>query len=178
MFVITDSPLPPGTRLRLEVPGTRHSFIVEGLSVHLGKRRSGRVEKMQGMGVRFLPIEELVAEILPAAEAPDGGAGQSPEVYAVSFRDHRQFVEVFERDIVNGGIFVSTTRPPALNQRVVIELHVADDQEPLSAPALVVQRFDRQGQQGPNLIAGMWVSFIEPQHVVRRLQPLLGSPGG
>src|SRR5262245_40328313 len=66
MFLATNSPQPPGTRLRVEVLEGARGFIVEGVVAHARKTRSDLMRLTQsGMGIRFLTVEELVRELIP-----------------------------------------------------------------------------------------------------------------
>src|SRR5262245_59040209 len=66
MFLATNSPQPPGTRLRIEVIDGNHGFMVEGVVAHARKVHSDMMRlNHPGMGVRFLTVEELVRELIP-----------------------------------------------------------------------------------------------------------------
>ena len=66
MFIATNSPQPPGTRLRIEVLEGDRGFMVEGVVAHARKVRGDLMRLSQpGMGVRFLSVEELVRELIP-----------------------------------------------------------------------------------------------------------------
>src|SRR5687767_401947 len=65
MFIGTSSPLPPGTRLRVEVLEGNRGFMVEGVVAHARKVRGEMMRLSQpGMGVRFLSVEDLVRELV------------------------------------------------------------------------------------------------------------------
>src|SRR5918996_237440 len=66
MFLATNSPQPPGTRLRIEVMNGDQGFIVEGVVAHARRTRGDMMRLSQpGMGVRFLSVEEMVRELIP-----------------------------------------------------------------------------------------------------------------
>ena len=67
MFIGTRSPFPPGTRLRIEVLEGDRGFMVEGVVVH-ARKVPGELMRLNqpGMGVRFLSVEDLVRELVPA----------------------------------------------------------------------------------------------------------------
>src|SRR3712207_6651675 len=68
MFVATNSPMAPGARIRVEVIDRDRGFMVEGVVAHARKIRGDMARISQsGMGVRFLSVEELVRELIPAA---------------------------------------------------------------------------------------------------------------
>lgn len=95
--------------------------------------------------------------------------------FAVHFINPGEFVEVFQRDIVNGGLFVSTRYPGRLQETINVELHPPFPQaEPVLVRARVVQRFEPSGDNlGPNLLSGMGVEILDPQGVVDKLQPFV-----
>lgn len=235
MFIGTGSPFPPGTRLRIEVLDREHGFMVEGMVAH-ARRMRGELARLaqSGMGVRFLSVEELVRELIPAAgrpelEAiPDGadpetvgdgaatGAFAGPEagpdpiepvgspptapapaladlptvatppaspgapargseaVWSVHFANPRQFVQVFDRDLVHGGLFVATQTPARVSETVTVEVHLPlAATGPVRLRARVVQRFEpKAGAGGPNLLAGMGVELLDPQGAAAALRPV------
>lgn len=187
MFVTTQSPLPPGERVRVEVLG-EHGFMVEGVVARAMKVATHlQAIKKPGMGIRFLAVEELVAELLTRGaglrvDAAAKPADVEPEpqngVYPVRFRDHEHFVQTFRRDIATGGLFVSTRHPARLNESVVVELHLPDSgREPLQLRARVVQRFEPQATSGgANLMSGMGVELVDRQGAIALLEPLLDKP--
>ena len=232
MFIGTRSPLPSGTRIRIEVLVER-GFMIEGVVAHARKIRGDLIQISQsGMGVRFLSVEELVGEVLPGlgggvaeavpppprvspellpeeewvedlpspAAAPEDRASPGsppptppvsppppvrpapapaldPGVFTVHFPSPRNFLDVFERDIKNGGLFVSTRFPGRLGEVVTIELY-PPDAEPVVVRARVVQRFE---PNGASMLAGMGVELQEFMLLCDRLAPiaarLLGSSG-
>jgi Tfp pilus assembly protein PilZ len=67
MFIGTRTPLPKGTRFRIEVLEPGHNYVFQGEVV----RAARVVPELQrispsGMGVRLLPVRELVQELIPA----------------------------------------------------------------------------------------------------------------
>ena len=69
IFVRTQQVLPSGTRLRLEVMNAGRGFIAEGVVVRALKT-PGHLQSVMpsGMGIRFLVLEELLAEMLPGLD--------------------------------------------------------------------------------------------------------------
>jgi Tfp pilus assembly protein PilZ len=66
MFVSTASPLPSGSRCRVEVIYETRGFMVEGVVVHAARVAPVlRQLKESGMGIRFLSIEDLMTELIP-----------------------------------------------------------------------------------------------------------------
>jgi Tfp pilus assembly protein PilZ len=215
MFIGTRSPMPSGTRVRIEVQVER-GFMIEGVVAHARKTRGELAQVAQsGMGIRFLAVEELVWEVLPGL---GGGAGEAvpppraasdlgpdeerveafpappaveaeaspaapssassshpppapildPGVFTVQFPSPWNFVDVFERDIANGGLFVATRFPGRLGEVVTIELH-PPDAAPVVVRARVVQRFE---PNGASMLAGMGVELLEAQSVCDQLRPI------
>jgi hypothetical protein len=102
---------------------------------------------------------------------PEDGVG----VFNVQFLGPAEFLEVFQRDIINGGLFVSTRYPGRLQETVNIDLQPpVPHAEPVSFRARVVQRFEPQGNDfGPNLLAGMGVEILDLPAVIERLRTLV-----
>lgn len=244
MFIATRSPLPQGTRVRVEVLDRDRGFMVEGMVAHARKVRGELMRISQpGMGIRFLNVEELVKELIPVVqwgeeEIPDKpvetGEGEetfdleevppppqaapaakpvlapappappppaatppvpvpqgdgplsfgspAPErprnlgegVYSVRFASPKEFVEVFERDIINGGLFVPTRYPGKIQEVVNIELlPPVPFAEPVRARARVVHRLDPRSSdlEGTNLLSGMGLELLDVQAVVEQLRP-------
>lgn len=213
MFIATNSPVPQGARIRIEIMDHDRGFMVEGVVAH-ARRIRGDLARLQlsGMGVRFLSVEELVRELIPAAHgveeipaprpappapAPEPPPSSSPAAAAVTppppapspagpvegsagaftvrFEGNEEFLEVFRRDIQQGGLFVATRYPARVHETVTVELH-----PPLpGAPAVllrarVVQRFDPgAGEAGFNLLAGMGLELMDLPAVIEKLQPLV-----
>lgn len=102
---------------------------------------------------------------------PSEGTG----TFSVHFLSPDEFLEVYRRDIVNGGLFVSTRFPGRLQETVSVELHPPFPQaRAVLVRARVVQRFEPAGDAfGPNLLAGMGVELLDLPNVVERLQPFV-----
>ncbi|HXO20645.1 MAG TPA: PilZ domain-containing protein [Thermoanaerobaculia bacterium] len=233
MFIGSNSPLPSGCRVRVEILDREHGFMVEGVVAHARKipGELGRVAQ-SGMGVRFLTIDELIHELLPhaalesteavpyaeathpspsptaapplAPAAPPAAPALEPEsasvppaptalppasppplgggVFSVRFSSPRHFLDVYQRDIKNGGLFVSTRHPGRLQEVVSIDIHPPElGAEPIRLRARVVQRFDPRPDAagaGSNLLAGMGVEILEPQIVNDRLLPIITRLSG
>lgn len=222
MFVGTGNPLPPGARVRVEVLDRDNGFVIEGVVAH-ARRVRGDMNRIaqSGMGVRFLGVEELVRELMPAAAgdgpdlepipepgpsddyaddealepAPSDAVGETAKtaaevpaappaaappaaesspggpMWTVRFATARQFVQVFDRDLVHGGLFIATHQPARVQEVVIVEIHLPlPDAPPVRLRARVVQRFEPSATGGPNLLAGMGVELLEP--VAERLRPV------
>lgn len=88
MFIGSNQVLAPGTRLRVEVLDSLNGFVVEG-QVTRAVRVAPQLRAVQssGMGIRFVPVAELVqefflrpAESQPQAQAPTGSFPLPPPV--------------------------------------------------------------------------------------------------
>ena len=78
MFVATNSPVSSGSRVRVEVVDRDRGFMVEGVVAHARKSPPELARLSQsGMGIRFLSVEELVRELMPAGLA--GGTEEIPQ---------------------------------------------------------------------------------------------------
>ncbi len=210
MFVVTHQPLPRAVRIRVEVLDQRSGFVVEAEVAHAHKV-SLELSALgpSGMGVRFLPIEDLVRELFPQAVRDRGvRTAESPIVslpnplppaapapafppkpsaappepgakapIAVRFSSIEQFLSVYERDLRQGGLFVSTPESARIGDLVEIELHLP---APLAGKvrlrARVVHRIDPQsgeGLGGPNLLAGIGVELLDVKSTLAVLETLL-----
>lgn len=192
MFIGTRSPFAPGTRLRIEVLEGDRGFMVEGVVAHARKVPGELMLRNQpGMGVRFLSVEDLVRELVPSGydqeelqpvPAAPPPVSRPPDpiptsregggTFAVHFLNPAEFLEVYRRDIANGGLFVSTRYPGRLQETVNVELHPPfPDARPVLVRARVVQRFEPSADSfGPNLLAGMGVELLDLPSVVESLQ--------
>jgi hypothetical protein len=191
MHIATQDPLPPRSRLRIEVIHGERGFLVEGVVAH---RRVVHPELARavhpGMGVRFLSPEELVNELMQATESfvltgspavattearpGDGeeGTGAS-RTFSVRFASARDFLGIYERDIQNGGLFVATGRPARLREIVNIDLYPPEPAaQPVQLAARVVQRFQPQPDSGAILV-GMGVELLDLPAALAKLQPVI-----
>lgn len=227
MFIATNSPMPSGARIRVEVVDRDRGFMVEGVVAHARKMRSDLARLSQsGMGVRFLSVEELVRELMPAGmgeteeipqaaprpaappppspspaappapapppvheavrpAAPPPPPRSEPErprvpvaptggSFSVRFSGPQEFMEVYRRDILQGGLFVSTLYPAKLQESVNVELYPPIPYaEPILVRARVVQRFEPTSDSGPNLLAGMGLELLELAGLIERLEPVV-----
>jgi hypothetical protein len=243
MFVATNSPVSSGSRIRVEVVDRDRGFMVEGVVAHARKSPLELARLNQsGMGIRFLSVEELVRELMPAGFAggteeipqeaaprpepplrpspplpdvtqafpaaaprpapppPEPIAAPSPPKpvvlvppapvpprrppapvepsggsFTVHFSGIDEFLEVYRRDILQGGLFVSTRYPARLQETVNVELYppglVVD---PVMVRARVVQRFEPQSETGsPNLLSGMGLELLDVPSLLERLSPVV-----
>ncbi len=186
MHIATATPLPAQSRLRIEVLYGERGFVIEGVVAH---RRAVHPELVKvtppGMGVRFLSPEELVHELFPR-EAPAGAArgdGQAAEAspdseiesrtFSVRFASGKEFLGVFRRDLLKGGLFVATSRPARMREVVRLEIFPpglpGSPAPPIQVGARVVQRF-LPPAGGSALQGGMGVELLDPKDALEHLQ--------
>ena len=164
MYVDTNHLAPKGTRIRLEVCSDDCGFMVEAVVARVNK--SMQALRPSGMGVRFLTIEELLSELLPEmGSVPEEPDAELPKgTYRLRFANRQQFFEVYERDLVTGGLFIPSDDPAPLNETVTVQLSVAEPGvDPLELHARVVHRLDPSMPDGTgsgNLMAGMGVELL------------------
>lgn len=236
MFIGSNQVLARGTRLRIEVMDPKNGFMVEGVVARSERSRPElRSVRSSGMGVRFLPVSELVSELFPKAErlqaelsdyeqevapqpaaaptpaprevpaptnspAADGSvAEQQPEApeatqqtpptstrparqmrgFAIRYATLDDLRRTYERDIVKGGLFVSTPDPADRGDVVMIEIRPpAEAGSPFRLRARVVHTFERGTQGGmneDNLLAGMGVEWLDPEAARKSFEYYLGD---
>jgi hypothetical protein len=214
MYVATTSPFATGSRLRVELVDRDRAFMVEGIVAHARRMQLELVRLNQsGMGVRFLTVEELVRELIPAGlgetaetevvpgdrvreelpppepdpapakaglppppAAPVDPAGGS---FTVRFASVAEFLAVYQRDLVQGGLFVSTPLPARLHETVRVELYPPGFSAlPVVLQARVVQRFEPQTGTGPNLLSGMGLELLDLPALIARLEPVIARLKG
>jgi len=91
------------------------------------------------------------------------------------FRDPDQFRRVFDRDVKTGGLFIHTSKPPALDAVILVEVGVEGlTVPPIRLQARVVHRMESPPDSPPgNLLAGMGVQFLDVDRAVEQLRSLL-----
>ncbi len=178
MYVETNNLISRGCRIRLEVGSGEHSFMAEAMVARVNK--SLQTLRPSGMGVRFLTVEELLGELIPEIASGAAVSAALPEgTYQLHFADRHQFLEVYQRDLSTGGLFIPTDQPAALNEVVTVEVSVAEAGiAPLTLQARVVQRLDPDmgtllspsaGGTG-NLMAGMGVEILGFEQALEALR--------
>lgn len=180
MYIDTNNLVPKGSRIRLEIGSEGQTFMAEAVVARVNK--SLQTLRPSGMGVRFLTIEELVSELIPEIASVDplrqrsDVAEESPlpeGAYRLHFADRHQFLEVYQRDLSTGGLFIPTDEPAALNDVVTVELSVAEAGiAPVRLEARVVHRLDPSMPDGSggNLMAGMGVEILSFERALETLR--------
>lgn len=191
LFLTAPKVFTRGTRLRLELPTEGGPVTIEGEVAHAHRVPVDlRALGTSGMGVRFLAPGELVEPMLPApmlpaverqaAEVGDAGSpvapspvAPEPRAYAVSFAGPREFLECFERDLVNGGLFLRTERPRPSGSVVDLRFHLPEgsgEQQALEARGRVVQVIGPEAGDGTGR-GGMGLELLDLESLLRRLRP-------
>ena len=109
------------------------------------------------------------------AAAPGKDAIEPTALYPLRFRDSDQFRRVFDRDVKTGGLFIHTSKPPALDAVILVEVGVEGlAVAPVRLQARVVHRMESPPDSPPgNLLAGMGVQFLDVDRAVEQLRSLL-----
>ena len=113
-----------------------------------------------------------------AAAPPSAGTKEAIEptqIFPLRFRDPDQFRRVFDRDVKTGGLFIHTSKPPALDAVILVEVVVEGlAVPPVRLQARVVHRMESPPDSPPgNLLAGMGVQFLDVARAVEQLRSLL-----
>ena len=115
----------------------------------------------------------------PSSAATAAAAGKDAieptALYPLRFRDPDQFRRVFDRDVKTGGLFIHTSKPPALDAVILVEVGVEGlTVPPIRLQARVVHRMESPPDSPPgNLLAGMGVQFLDVDRAVEQLRSLL-----
>jgi hypothetical protein len=178
MHVISSAVCASRTRLRIEVGREAAGFVIEGIVAH-SHRVAPELRKLglSGMGVRFLAIEELVAELLGGVVSEEGRSGEAAAggVFQLAFATAEQFLHAVENDVSHGGLFVPTRNPAPLERRVTVEVvPPVPGVRPVRLAARVVHRIEPTAEgEGRNLLAGMGVQLEDPAGARAALAPLV-----
>ncbi len=193
MFIATDQVQPVGTRLKIDLTERTYACTVEAVVV---KSKAVPIElrsvQQAGMGVRFLPVPELIRPFLPPGgelEIPAGpGAPETRPpaddgVYRVRFPSAAMLEQTIRSDVKNGALFVETARLAPVDQLVTIQFLFPAPEPPSAAfQARVVHRSEPKEGSSPALPVGIGVQFVDRPAVVVALQAianrLKATPGG
>ena len=168
MFIATIHPHKPGTRMVIEFQEKGKSFEVYATVAHSAKV-SPLLQSVRpsGMGVRFSSRCLGLERLLPEGETQTVD-DEDRIVYPIYFSDVDELLEVYDRDIRNGGLFVPTSRPAAMDQEVSVELNLPRArQSVVTLIAKVVHRTEEGSSPG------MGIAFSDPDLVVRTLEGLI-----
>ena len=204
MFICTNSPFKPKTRIVVEVGREGNKIELHGLVRH-----SARVDpilqkvKPSGMGVRLLRTEEMMAAVLGLDdETPGESEDQEQEVeetavaeeeeveqteavadeaaasvYHMNFVSPNELATSFERDLKFGGIFVPTSNLPEGDDVVVEFLFDWTDTARVRIPAVVVKRFEAaEGTAMGEKVTGIGVAFTDPEGAISEFLAVIETP--
>lgn len=177
-FVNSHKIFPRGTRLRVELQLAGSILNLEGIVAHAHRIPPElRALGTQGMGIRFLTPEELLRPVLGgkgATTTPTKSRAEAQKVYPVRFESPKRFLDCFRRDLVNGGIFVRTTRPSRMREIVSIELHLpAPEARMIEARGRVVQVLEPRSTPTGNAAGGMGLELIDLEALIEALTPIV-----
>ena len=164
MFLATIHPMKPGTLLVIEMQGESSTFNVKAKVMHSAKV-SPLLQSVRpsGMGVRFIDRSRGLEDLLPADEVQILD-DHDRKIFPIYFSTPQEFVEAYDRDIRNGGLFVPTSRPAQMDQEVAIELNLPRTED---AVMTLIARVVHVVGSGPE--AGMGVAFLSQGDAMTRL---------
>jgi Tfp pilus assembly protein PilZ len=168
MFIATIHPHRPGTRMVIEFQEEGVTFQVRAIVAHSAKV-SPLLQSVRpsGMGVRFSSRSLALEQLLPGGEIQVLD-DEARTVFPIYFSDINELLEVYERDIRNGGLFVPTSRPAEKGSEVSVELNLPQArQSVMTVAAKVVHRTE----EAPN--PGMGVAFLDSDGVASSLYELM-----
>lgn len=195
MFVSTNAPFRPGTRVFVEVPSGQEKLVLQA-EVRYSARVDPALQKVKpsGMGIRLLRVEEVMSEVLKiqtpgvkeiavvevqekGIEAVDEESGLEGAVFEVTFETPHDMAKSYERDIKYGGLFVPAVEPAEQDERVVIEFRFRWDADQLvQVQAQVVKKFaSAEGSIAGEAVSGMGVAFSEPADVMTQFSNVFSS---
>jgi Tfp pilus assembly protein PilZ len=100
---------------------------------------------------------------------PSGGPTAT---YSLAFATGADFLATYRRDLLNGGLFVTTDRPARLNDRVLVDLRLPGAGAPtIRVEGRVVQVVDPRPLASGRTAGGMGLELVDPDQVVHRLAP-------
>ncbi|HSS75548.1 MAG TPA: PilZ domain-containing protein [Thermoanaerobaculia bacterium] len=111
-----------------------------------------------------------------APPRPIGPSVLGEGAFSVHFTSADEFLEVYRRDILQGGLFVSTLHPARIQESVLVELYPPlPDAEPIRLRARVVHRFEPHSADagGHNLLSGMGLELFDLPALVEQLHPVV-----
>lgn len=106
----------------------------------------------------------------PPVAAVDSSGG----TFTVRFTSVEDFLAVYRRDLLQGGLFVSTRFPARLGESVLVELFPPGPAaEAVMVRARVVQRFEPHTGDEPNLLSGMGLELMDLPALAALLEPVI-----
>lgn len=128
MFIATGHLAAKGTNVQIEVADKEWNFVLDAVVVRT-KQVPVEMRRIQqgGFAVRFLANAEPIKNLLPKQEeadddtSPDAVAPFS-QVCKVAFTSPAHFLEVYQREIRNGVLFVATPGHVDIDDIVLVEI--------------------------------------------------------
>lgn len=119
------------------------------------------------------PAAASAAERDPSATGspllPTGGPAAA---YSLRFATGNDFLATYRRDLLNGGLFVTTDRPARLHERVAVDLHLPGASAPtIRIEGRVVQVVDPRPLASGRTAGGMGLELVDPDAAIARLAP-------
>ena len=106
-------------------------------------------------------------------------AGAAERVYPLTFERPADLVALYRRDVVNGGLFVTTSRPAKLDDPVTVEIVLPGaDRRRIVAEARVVQVVEPRQVGGGRSSGGMGVELRDPDRLMRELASVVAELEG
>lgn len=192
MFIASTSPFKPGTRVFVEIPTTAERLVLQA-EVRNAARVDPMLQKVKpsGMGIRFLAVEELMAELLKlkksstdkeiepeevAAEAEESQELQGP-VIPVKFATPHDLANSYERDIKYGGLFIPTAEPVEEDDKVTVEFRFEwDASTAVRVQASVIKKFAAaEGSATGETVSGVGVAFSDPTSVTTQFTKVMSG---
>ncbi len=101
----------------------------------------------------------------------EGATDSQARRYRVTFRGPEHFRRVVARDLVTGGLFLTTEEPPAIDEWVTVEIAAPGESTPVIASARVVYcREARTVDGAPNLLSGVGVELVDKERILAALE--------
>lgn len=193
MFIASNAPFKPGTRVFVEIPTSTEKLVLQA-EVRNAARVDPMLQKVKpsGMGIRFLTVEELMAELLklkksPASEEKEEKSGEETEVeereelqgqiLTVTFATPHDLATSYERDIKYGGLFVPTRDSVEEEDKVVVEFKFDWDAGlAVRVQASVIKKFAAaEGSATGEAVTGVGVAFSDPTSVTTQFSKVMSS---
>jgi Tfp pilus assembly protein PilZ len=181
MFIATLDPSEPGTRLRIELPEQADRFAFQADVVHASRVAPSMLKvRPSGMGVRLLSLREMITSVIGSEASADGGHGlpapgiPDSNVFPIFLQDARDFLEVYERELRYGEVFIPTDQPRPMHDLVRISIDPPlGGGEPVELEARVVQSVSGLVHRlDPSREAGMVVVFSDPRQAEARFREI------
>lgn len=192
MFIASSAPFKPGTRIFVEIPSPVEKLILQA-EVRYAARVDPMLQKVKpsGMGVRFLTVEELMAELLRVKKPVTDETEQVEEeeveaaevkelvgpVLTLTYTKPHDLANSFKRDIKYGGLFIPTDRNVSQDDEVVVEfLFDWDPSLAIRVQATVIKKFAAaEGSATGEAVSGVGVAFSDPTSATTQFSNVMSN---